>query len=76
MSRPTLGRTTVPVAFSMTSRDREVLDDLTSETGLAKSEIMRRLLYAYHSGATIPGLPRIRPPRTQQETTEDAPDSG
>lgn len=59
MSRPALGRSTKPIAFSMTQRDQEVLDELTAEVGLPKSEIMRRLLYAYHSGANIPGLPRV-----------------
>lgn len=61
MSRPTTtGRSTVPVAFSLNPRDRDILEELAHGTGLTKSEILRRLLYAYHSGYNIPGLPRFQ----------------
>lgn len=59
MSRPKTGRSVTPMAFSMNKRDTEVLAELAKGTGLPKSEILRRLIYAYHSGSEIPGLPKF-----------------
>jgi hypothetical protein len=54
-------RNTKPIGVSMTVREADLLKDAADRSGLAQSEILRRLIYAYTSGIDVPGLPKYVP---------------
>lgn len=62
-----MSRNTRPIGISMTIREADLLREAAAKSGLAQSEILRRLILAYTSGLAIPGLPKHDPGRSASD---------
>jgi predicted DNA-binding protein len=49
-------------SFALPPAERRALDQLKDRTGVAKANIVRRLIAFYASGGEVPSLPKIDPP--------------